>query len=156
MALEAYQAGDIAATRDELAYISQVLTQMRAAEFGNLLPPPPSGWEKSGEDQPNGMAGMGGLMTSATYSNGDSRIEVTMMAESQMVASMAATLGNAAMVGNLGEVRRVKRQVYVVDRQSNLQALIDNRILLQISGNGSVEDKELILGYLDFRALEEF
>ena len=157
LALEAYQAGDIASAREELSYISQVLAQMEAAAFSELLPEAPPGWTRAVDGNGGGIqAGIGGIATSATYSNDNSQMKLQLMAENQLVASMIGMFGNTAMLGNLGQVKRIKRQTVVIDKRSDLQAIVDKRILVQINGSASIEDKEMLFGSIDLRALRNF
>ena len=103
------------------------------------------------------MMGFGGGMSAgATYSRGDDYIEVQLMAENQMVASMAMMFGNVAMMGSLGQVKRIKRQKVVITQQGDLQAMIDGRIFVQISGQSPVEDKEAYFSAMDIRGLTDF
>lgn len=157
LALEAYQAGDIASAREELSYISQVLAQMEAAAFSELLPEAPPGWTRAVDGSGGGIqAGIGGIATSATYSNDSSQMKLQMMAENQIVASMIGMFGNTAMLSNLGQVKRIKRQTVVIGKRSDLQAIVDKRILVQINGSSSIEDKEMLFGSIDLRALRNF
>ena len=78
------------------------------------------------------------------------------MADNQMVTSMAMMFGNTAMMGSMGQVKRIKRQKVVVTKRGELQAMIDNRIFVQISGSAPVEDKEAYFEALDMRGLQDF
>ena len=155
LALEAYRAGDISGAREELAYLSQVLVQMEAAAFAKLLPDAPPGWTKADGDA-SGMQGLGGIMASADYSNDNSRIKLQLITENQMVASMIGMFSNTAMLANLGQVKRINRQTVVIDKRSDIQAILDDRILVQITGSAPLEDKEMLFGAIDLRALRDF
>ena len=155
MALEAYQAGDINAAMEELDYAAQLITQMKAADLGGFLPEALPGWTRSEADQGGGaMMGFGGgMMASATYSRGDDFIEIQLMADNQMVSSMAMMFGNAAMMGSLGQIKRIKRQKVVITQQGDLQAMIDGRIFVQISGSAPVDDKEAYFAAMDISGM---
>jgi hypothetical protein len=110
LALEVFQAGDIASTREELSYINQILAQMEAAAFFELLPEAPLGWTRTVDGYGGGIqAGIGGIATSATYSNDNSQMKLQLMAKNQLVASMIGMFDNTAMLGNLRQVKRIKR-----------------------------------------------
>ena len=158
MALEAYQAGDINAAKEEIDYAAQLIAQMKAAGLSDFLPEALDGWARAENDQGGaGMMGFGGGMTaSATYSRDQDGIEIQLMADNQMVASMAMMFGNAAMMGSMGQVKRIKRQKVVVTQQGELQAMINNRIFVRISGSAPIEDKEAYFAALDFRGLQAF
>ena len=158
MALEAYKAGDINAAKEEVDYAAQLIAQMKAAGLNDFLPEALPGWSRAEGDQGGqAMMGFGGGMTaSASYSRDQDAIEIQLMADNQMVTSMAMMFGNAAMMGSLGKVKRIKRQKVVVTQQGELQAMVDNRILVQITGNAPVEDKEAYFAALDLRGLQDF
>jgi hypothetical protein len=60
------------------------------------------------------------------------------------------------MLGNLGQVKRINRQTVVIDKRSDLQAIVDKRILVKINGSASIEYKEMLLGSIDLGALRNF
>jgi hypothetical protein len=158
MALEAYQAGDINAAKEEIDFAAQLIAQLKAAGLAGFLPEALPGWTRAEAEQ-GGQAIMGfggGMMASTTYTRGDDAIEIQLMADNQMVTSMAMMFGNAAMMGSLGQVKRIKRQKVVITKQGELQAMIDNRILIQITGRSPVVDKEAYFAAMDILGLKDF
>jgi len=158
MALEAYQAGDINATKEEIDYVAQLIAQLKAADLSGLLPAALPDWTRAEAEQ-GGQAIMGfggGMAASATYTRENDTIEIQLMADNQMVTSMAMMFGNAAMMGSMGQVKRIKRQKVVITNQGELQAMIDNRIFVQISGRSPIEDKEAYFAALDISGLKDF
>lgn len=157
MALEAYQAGDINAAKEELDYASQLIAQMKAAGLGSFLPEALPGWTRSDDGQGGqGMMGLGGMSASASYMRDADSVEIQIMADNQLVASMAMMFGNTAMLGSMGQVKRINRQKVVVNQQGELQAMINNRIFIQVSGSAPIEDKEAYFAALDIRGLQDF
>jgi hypothetical protein len=158
MALEAYQAGDINAAKEEIDYAAQLIVQMKAAGLSDFLPEALPDWTRAEAEQ-GGQATMGfgvGMTASATYKRDDDMIEIQIMAENQMVTSMATMFGNAAMMGSMGQVKRIKRQKLVITQQGELQAMIDSRILVRITGRSPVEDKEAYFAAMDISGLKDF
>jgi hypothetical protein len=158
MALEAYQAGDINAAKEEIDYASQLIAQMKAAGLSEFLPEALPDWARA-EDEQGGQASLafgGGMSASANYKRGQDQIEIQLMADNQMVSAMAGMFGNAAMLGSMGQVKRIKRQKVVITQSGELQAMINNRIYVQISGRAPVEDKEAYFAALDIRGLQDF
>jgi len=98
----------------------------------------------------------GGMAASAAYTRADDRVEIQLMADNQMVTAMAGMFNNATMMGSLGQVKRIQRQKVVITQQGDVQAMINNRILVQITGNAPVEDKEAYFAALDLRGLQDF
>ena len=156
-ALEAYRTGDIALAKEEIDYAATLMAQRKAESLSGFLPEPMAGWERSDPEGNQGVATFsGGMMASAVYSRDGDRIEIQLMAENQMVASMAMMLSNPAMMGTMGTVRRVGRQKLVVTSDDDVQALVGNAVFVQVSGPGSVEDKLAYFEAIDLRALERF
>jgi len=158
LALEAYQAGDINAAKEEIDYAAQLISQMKAAGLSEFLPEALPDWSRLEPEQGGqAMTAFGGGMTaSANYTRENDRIEIQLMADNQMVTAMAGMFGNAAMMGSMGKVKRIKRQKVIITQSGELQAMINNRIYVQISGRAPVEDKEAYFTALDIRGLQDF
>jgi hypothetical protein len=156
MALEAYQAGDINAAKEEIDFAAQLMNQLKASALGDFLPAAMAGWErKDGDSQASGAFG-GGSSASARYTRGQDNINIQLMADNQMVTSMAGMFANTALMGAMGQVKRINRQKVVITKNGEVQALVDNRILVQIGGNAPVEDKEAYFSAIDIGGLENF
>jgi hypothetical protein len=158
MALEAYQAGDIDVAKEEADYALQLMGQQKAAGLGAFLPEALPGWERGEvESDAQAAAMMGGGMVARTeYTKDQENVRIQFMADNQMVAAMGAMFGSAAMMGSLGQVKRIGRQKVVITQSGDLQAMIGNRIMVEISGSALVEDKEAYFAAIDVKALESF
>lgn len=154
LALEAYRAGDLTMAKEEIDFAAQLITQQKAAALGDYLPEPLPGWTRREEQGQSG--GFGGMNASATYLREGERVEVQFLANNQMVTAMAGVFSNPALMGSMGEMKRINRQKVLVNQQGELQTLIDNRIMVSISGNAPMEDKEAYFAAIDVRALEDF
>jgi hypothetical protein len=158
MALEAYQAGDINVAKEEIDYAAQLIAQLKAAGLSDFLPEALPDWTRAEAEQ-GGQAIMafgGGMSASATYTRDNDMIEIQIMADNQMVTSMAMMFANPAMMSSLGKIKRIKRQKVVITQQGELQAMIDKRILIQITGRAPAEDKEAYFSAIDLRGLKDF
>ena len=157
MALEAYRAGDLTVAKEEIDFAAQLIAQKKAAALSDYLPEPLPGWTRM-DDQGGGQAAgaFGGMTASATYTRDRDNVEVQLMANNQMVTAMAGMFGNAAMMGSMGQIKRINRQKVVITQAGELQTLVDNRIFITVSGNAPVEDKEAYFEAIDLRALEDF
>jgi len=157
-ALEAYQAGDIALAKEELDFASQLLSQLKAEGLAGFLPDPLPGWEREdGETQAMGAAMMGGgLSASAAYTQGDKRINIEMLADNPMVTAMAGMFTNTAVMGSMGTVRRINGQKVVITNDGELQTMVNNRILIQMSGTAPTEDMEAYFAAIDMDGLKAF
>ncbi|MEO0823115.1 MAG: hypothetical protein AAF074_22165 [Pseudomonadota bacterium] len=157
-ALEAYRAGDIALAKEEIDFAAQLIAQQKADGLAAFLPKPLPGWTMEEGDTNAQTAAMfgGGLTASADYSNGSETVSITMMAENQMVATMGAMFANPAMMGAMGRVKRIGRQRVVLTDQGELNAFVDNRVLIQMSGSAPAETLEAFFEAIDIDALKAF
>lgn len=157
-ALEAYEAGDVSLAKEELDYANQLLGQLKAEGLTDYLPDALPGWTREvGESQSMGAAAFGGgLLAEADYVKGSEELSIRLMADNPMVAAMAGAMGNAALMGSMGTVKRINRQKLVVSPDGQVQSLIDGKVLVQIDGSASVEDKLAYFEQLDIAGLKEF
>jgi hypothetical protein len=158
-ALEAYRAGDIKMAKEELDFASQLLGQRKAAELQSLLPEPLPGWERQDDEtgDAQAMTAFGGGQTAgASYRKGEDSVEIQVMADNQMVTAMGAMFSNAALMGSMGEVRRVGGEKVVVTPDGEMQAMIDGRIMVQITGTADAETKQAYFEAIDLEALKSF
>ena len=157
LALEAYRAGDLKLAKEEIDFAAQLIAQKRAGALADFLPEPMEGWTRRDDSAGAQAAGaFGGQTASATYQKDGQRVEVQLMANNQMVSAMAGMFGNATLMGSMGEVRRIGRQKVVVTNSGEVQTLVDNRIMVNVRGNASVEEKIAYFEAIDVRALEDF
>lgn len=158
-AIEAYRAGDLSVAKEEVDFAAQLIAQQKAAALGDYLPAALPGWTRH-DDQQGGQAAFGGMMASATYvsdaEGSRNRVDVQIMANSQMVSAMAAMFTNPALMGSSGTMKRINRQKVMIDQQGEVKSLVDNRILVTIGGDASLEDKEAYFEAIDLRSLEAF
>lgn len=157
-ALQAYRAGDIKAAKNELDFASQLLGQMKAEGLKAFLPAPLEGWEREdSETDTRAMAAFGGgQMASARYTKDDQSVEIQLMADNQMVSAMAGMFSSAAMMGAMGKVRRLQGEKVVVTEEGELQALVDDRIMVQITGSADADTKAAYFEAMDIPGLKAF
>jgi len=157
-ALDAYRAGDAALAKEELDFAGQLLSQLKAEGLAGFLPAALPGWEREdGQTQAMGAAMMGGgQAASATYSRGSETVEIQLLADNPMVAAMAGMFSNPAAMGAMGSVRRIGREKVIVSSDGELQALVNNRLLIQVTGSASVADKEAYFAAIDMAGLKDF
>lgn len=157
-ALGAYEEGDVEYALEELNFAIQLLNEMKGAEFGNFLPAALEGWTLERGETSASAASMfgGGTSTEGIYSRDNEQFTITMMADSPMVTSMGALFSNPAMIGaSGGKIVRVGRQKFAL-MDGEISGMIDNRVLIQASGNANVDDMIAQLKEIDFRALSDF
>ncbi len=157
-ALDAYRAGDAAAAKEEAEFAATLLGQKKAEALGAFLPGPLEGWTRQGAS--DGAAGArmygGGLVSQAVYAKGGEEVTVSLAAESPMVAAMAAMFGNAAAMGAMGKVIRVQGEKAILTPGGEIQALVDGRVLVTVSGEAPEETKRMWFEAIDLAALSDF
>ena len=155
-AISAYEAGDVGDALGEIAYVTQLLNALQAEGFTAFLPPALDGWTRTESDDISATLGFmgGGTAAEATYSGPGSSFTITMMADNPMVASMAAILGNPAIMGTMGRIERIGGEMFL-DADGSLATLIGGRILIQAEG-GDVTEMAAHLEQIDFNALVSF
>ncbi|MEO8242044.1 MAG: hypothetical protein ABI832_06995 [bacterium] len=139
-AIDAYAAGDLGKTGEEMTMATQALGAQQSAMLAALLPAAPDGWTATPtEDFAKGFGILGGGSgAEMRYENADQSVSYTMsfVADNPMVASMGAMLGNAQMMAMMGKVVEVGDQP-LLDSDGNLSGLIGSRVLFQAQGGGS-------------------
>lgn len=157
-ALEAYRDGDIKTAKEEIDFAAQLLAQMKAEGLKSFLPEALEGWERKDDENDSGaMAAFGGgQMAAASYSRDGKRVKVQLMADNQMVTALAGMFSNSAMMAAMGTVKRINRQKVIVTKQDEVQSLVDGRIMIQITGDADIEDKEAYFAEIDVKGLKEF
>ena len=156
--LEAYQAGDIALAREELDFAATLLSQMKADGLAAFLPAAPEGWTRAeGETQALGAALFGGGLTAEAIDARDgAAMTMRFMADNPMDAAMSGVFDSAVAMGAMGRVARINRQKVIVTPDGELQALVNRRVLVSISGDGSPDEKVALFAAIDIAGLREF
>jgi hypothetical protein len=153
-ALEAYEAGDVAGAHEEAGYATQLLAQQKASGLSGFLPEAMPGWTRAmGESQAHASVMFGGGMTAdASYTHPEGlQVEIQLLADSPMAAMFA----NPAMMGMLGQVRRINRVSFSVAPDGDIQGMVGG-VLVRVSGSAPEADKIAYLETMDFRALAAF
>lgn len=157
-ALDAYNAGDLSKTAEQMTMATQGLGAQQGAMLTALLPPAPDGWTR--EDTADftksfGIAG-GGSGAEATYTNGDQSVSFKMsfIADNPMVGGMAGMLGNVQMMAMMGKVVKVGDQP-LLSQDNQLSTLVNARVLFQ--AQGAAEDVMLpLVQKIDFAKVGMF
>ena len=153
-ALELYRDGDIAGAKESASYALQLMQQMKGAQMAALLPDPLDGWEaQEAESSGGGMGLFGGNTASRSYTRDGETVTVTYIADSPMIAQMAALFSNPAIMGSQGKVTRINRQTAVIG-EDQIQMLVDNRIMVTVDG-GSADDRLAYAEAIDVKALRD-
>ncbi|MEM6487647.1 MAG: hypothetical protein AAF677_05140 [Pseudomonadota bacterium] len=159
-ALDAYRAGDVKTAAEEASFATGLLEQQKAQDLSSLLPDPLPGWTaEDGDGSAQGMAAIfgGGLVAQRFYRGPTGTVDLTIMADNPMVASLAPMLSNPAMLAaSGGELRRIAGQRVIMTGDGELMAMVNNRFLIQMSGTAAEDALERYFESIDFAALAAF
>ncbi len=152
-ALQAYQDGDNAYALEELKFAQQLLAALKRDELSQFLPEAPDGWTREiSDDMAAGLAMIGGGSgAEAEYDNGSENFTITFIADSPMVMSMGAMIGNPALGGKPIRVGRAK----FAEQDGDLMGLVANRVLVQASG-ADTETMLEVIKTIDMKGLGSF
>lgn len=143
-ASKAYAAGDLGAARTQLGEALQFLAQRAAARLAAALPAALPGWTaQDAESNTSQAAFMGaGIQASRKYEDGQGgAVEIQVVADSPIIAQLSLVLNNPAMAGAMGKLIRVGSQRAVQTNDNEIQMLVDNRILISLTGSANADAK---------------
>jgi hypothetical protein len=146
-ASRAYAAGDIPAARMALAEAQQLLQQRAGDTLAAALPEPLPGWEAEAAtaEHTSGLALLGGagmIQASRTYRHREGRtVEIQVSADNPLMAQMLMVFNNPAMAGAVGRLVRVGSHRAIQQQNGELMMVLNNRFLVQISGDGTAQEK---------------
>ena len=143
-ATRSYQAGHVAAARTAMEEALQLLAQRTAAGLGSALPNALPGWQAEKSEThtaPLGLMG-GGSQASRRYKNATGQdVEVQVVADSPVLAQLGMVMANPAIAGAMGKLIHVGSQRAIQTNNNEIQMLVNDRILIMITGNAAIEDK---------------
>jgi hypothetical protein len=133
------------------------MTDLKAAGLADFLPAALPGWTRTEDAEtaslPFPMLG-GGSTASASYTDGTDEFTITLVANSPMISGMAAMLSGLATMGGGKSIRVQRQQFQVTDTE--IQGVVNGKVLVSISGDAPVEAKQAHLETMDLRALGDF
>ncbi|HEO98340.1 MAG: hypothetical protein JW682_03665 [Campylobacterales bacterium] len=160
-ALKAYEDKEYKLAIEELKYATAALQKLDAEENRKLLPDPLDGWEKKVGDE-SGQAAMnmfgGGSMTTAEYTRGDEHIEVQIIANSPMIATVAMMINNPMFSGaEGGEPYRYQKLKGIKQKNGDtteITLLMAGQIMIKLTGK-NLKEERLLEQYLDKMELQK-
>lgn len=159
-ALKAYNDGDITGARADLDYAGKLLNALKSEALAKFLPAAQAGWvreEASGDEgAAGGFMGMlgGGTTASASYRKAAESFSITLVADSPMVNGLGAMISGMAGIAG-GKPMRIQR-VEFTQTDDGLQGVVNDKVMIQVSGDASLEAKTAHLEAMDFKALGDF
>ena len=105
---------------------------------------------------PTAMFG-GGMTAQRTYEKDGKNVEVTIIADSPMMASVGAMLQNPQMVAmSGGKIVKVGSQMAMETQDGQIQLLVANRFYITVSGSADEADKLAYANAINMDGLASF
>lgn len=153
----AYATGDLSAAAAQITTAGKEVAAMQSALLAAFFPPAPEGWTRSDNgDLAQGLSMMGGgAAAESTYESADGMsITLSAFADNIMVQSFAGVLASPQMMAMMGKTVEVNGVPFLVQDGQMMMGLLENRVLVQASGE-AVKAQEL-LGQIDLSAMATF
>lgn len=153
----AYAAGDLNTAAAQITAAGKELATMQSGLLLALFPPSPEGWTRTDNtDMVQGLGMMGGGSgAEATYADAEGMtITLTAFADNMMVQSFAGMLGNAQMMAMMGKTVEINGVAFLEQEGMTTMALLENRVLLQASGEAKKAQE--LLAQIDLAKMGKF
>jgi hypothetical protein len=151
-----YKKGDHEAVTAKLRELLKMMEERDAAKVGALLPEQLNGWKGGNlvrEDL--GILG-GGVSIARTYSAGNREITVKAIKDSPLIKQLMPLLTNEDLIRATNrKTHRIAGETAIMDGERKLQMVLDQRIFVEITGDNTIGEKELVAAarLLDLKAL---
>lgn len=153
----AYGAGETSHARQALEKALASVVVKQAGEIRTILPAPFDGWTVHEGDATNMalMAAGAGMTVERSYvaADGTSEVRIAVVADSNMVESMAEVYDNPIIqAGGEIKVEQIAGQKAIIDNNGEITIIIDRRSSFTISGNATPEVKKSYAENIKFDA----
>ena len=143
-AMRAYESGKFNAARTAMSEAMQLMSQHTASRLSAALPAALPDWKAEDAQSNTAALGLlgGGSIASRRYSNGKGQhVEIQITADSPIISQLGMIMTNPIMAGAMGKLIRVGDQRAIQTSDNEIQMLIDNRMLVTISGDAPDDAK---------------
>ncbi len=160
LAIEKYQAGDVAGSLESVQLSESWLLEKQAGDLSSVFGQLP-GWErKPSESAAAGTAFLGGGVTAGCeYHKAQGRIEVTVVGNSPMLAMVSGLVGNAMMASASGskivKVHGVRAALKQDGSEWELMVPYHSSVLVTVRANTKKEDAIACAEAIDWDRVEK-
>lgn len=152
-----YEEGKVSQAIGEVEFALAQMKQKKADSLSQIFPEPPSGWkaEKAEGQAASGAMFGGGISASRSYTNSArGRIKIQVISDSPLIQSIGMMLSNPMFLqgGKQGKLVRFKgNKALLKDRgeRAEFQALINNKVLLQVEANRVKDAAQVVQAFAD-------
>lgn len=155
----AYAERNFAAALTALTGAADLIRQMKAEAWKSVLPDPPPGWTaENAKIVTVGPALLGGgSSTQRRYRGPGGTVDISLIADSPMLQSVAGLLGAGILVAG-SDVMNIEGQRVSYDADENvLQAIVADKVLVRVKGSEGVDRAmlEAFFRHIDLRQIEQ-
>lgn len=141
----AYTQKNLTAALTALATASTLIRQAKAEVWKSVLPDPPPGW--TAEDAKVLTVGPvvlgGGTSTARRYRRPGATVDISLIADSPALQSVAALLGTGMLMGS-SQLLIIAGQRVGYDANDNaMQAIVADKVLVKVQGSKGVDEQTL-------------
>ena len=152
-----YEEGKVSQAIGEVEFALAQMKQKKADSLSQIFPKPPAGWtaEKSEGQAAGGAMFGGGISATRRYKNSDrGHVKIQVISDSPLIQSLGMMLSNPMFLqgGKQGKLVRFKgNKALLKDRgdRAEFQALINNKVLLQVEANRVKNAAQMVQEFAD-------
>ncbi len=159
-----YQEGNYSKAVSELQFTVGLIQEKQVERYKVILPDPPPGWtgDKTEISRAGGLGIPAGITVSRAYHGNDGQdVTVEAVIDSPMVSGLAMIFGNPVLMGNKRLVvvngEKALEEWDQADATGSLQIIIQNRMLLTVSGT-HLKSKDILYEFskrIDFNKIRK-
>jgi len=160
--LDAYGHQDYRLAVEELNYALAQIQQKLNASNATLLPEPLAGWSADPVDNTSAAMALmgGGTNMSRTYRRDDQSVEISIIANSPMVAGMMAMISNPMVIASNPDMKpyRYQRLKGIQETSGDTLSItlgMGGQVMIKLEGRGLKDEKVLedYLSAMDFKRI---
>lgn len=154
--MDDYRKGDDAAVTEKLRILLKMMEEKGAAKVGETLPEEIEGWKGGALKREDLTVVGGGISISRTYGSGKKEVVAKVIKDSPLVKQLIPLIANEDLLKLTNrKTYRISGETAVMEGERKLQLVADGRILVELTGNGETEEKDLVtlVRKLDLNAL---
>ncbi|GAA5128009.1 hypothetical protein JIN84_07845 [Luteolibacter yonseiensis] len=144
-AFTAYKKGDDEAVTAKLRELLKIMDAKGSAKVGATLPDMAGTWKGESLKNDDTSAIGGGASVSRTYVSGDKRVTARVVKDSPLVAQLLPIFVNDELLKISGrKIHKISGETAVMDGEDKLQIVLDQRIYVELVGEGGAGETELV------------
>ena len=147
--------------RDAMRELKEAMAQVKESQtkaLGDLLPPPPRGWQASAPSSaplaPEILGGGVKVFRHYTGPQGE-EVEVCLISQSPLIHSVLSLISSVSLMGQIGNTRlfyyrgeKALERFYPQEKRGELDVVVNGKTLVLVKGE-NISQVSLLKGFLD-------